>query len=317
MTSRTMKTVFMGTPDFAVPVLSALLDAACNVVAVYTQPDKPRGRGGRTSEPPVKRLSIERGLPVFQPTSLKTDNLYREMASMSPDVVVVAAYGRLIPPRILSLPPLGCLNVHPSILPRYRGPSPVAATILNGDEVTGVTIIKLDEGMDTGPIVACRCTPVMPEETAESLTQRLFDMGASLLLDVLPQWARGEIEARSQNESRASVTRTLSRNDGKIDWGSCATGIARQVRAYHPWPGSFTHWNGKLLKVSEAHAIVPDPVMSVFAGKVLALPDGGLGIGTGEGILAVTRLQLEGKRAVSGREFLRGYPSLIGAILGT
>ena len=317
MTYRTLKTVFMGTPGFAAPVLSALLDAACNVVAVYTQPDKPRGRGGRTSEPPVKQLAKERGLPVFQPTSLKTDNLYREMASMSPDVVVVAAYGRLIPPRILSLSPLGCLNVHPSILPRYRGPSPVAATILNGDDTTGVTIIKLDEGMDTGPIVACRCTPVAPEETAESLTQRLFEMGASLLLDILPRWARGEIEAYPQDESRAYITRPLSRDDGKIDWGSCADRIARQVRAYHPWPGSFTHWNGRLLKVSEAHAIEPDPVVTAFAGKVLALPDGELGIGTGEGLLVVTRLQLEGKRAVSGREFLRGYPSLIGARLGT
>ena len=311
-----MRIVFMGTPDFAVPVLSALLDAAYEVVGVYTRPDKPAGRGKQPMASAVKQHALARGLPVFHPVSLRPQQVQRELASLSPDVMIVAAYGLLIPSGILDLPPLGCLNIHPSLLPRYRGPSPVASAILNGDPVTGVTIIKLDEGMDTGPIIACQETPVGPQENAEDLTTRLFQMGASVLMEVLPQWMRGEIRERVQDETQATVTRRLSREDGEIDWGLGAVHIARQVLAYYPWPGSYTRWMGKLLKVIDASAIELEAATSHPPGVVVSLPDGGLGITTGEGILEVRRLQMEGRRGLGAREFAQGQRDFPGSTVG-
>ena len=307
----------MGTPDFALPVLSALLDADCDIAGVYTRPDKPAGRGKQPSAPPVKQLALERGLPVYQPPSLKAQDVHRQTAALSPDVIVVAAYGRLIPANILDLPLLGCLNVHPSLLPRYRGPSPAPWAILNGDDITGVSIIKLDEGMDSGPIVASRETRIGPEETAGALTARLFEMGASLLVEILPRWGQGQIEARPQDDSQATFTKLLSRDDGKIDWEQGAEEIARQMRAYYPWPGTFTHWDGRLLKIIGARAAEPAAFHGQRSGMVVSLPDGGLGIAAGDGVLEVLRLQLEGRKAVSAREFLHGHPHFVGASVFT
>ena len=303
----------MGTPDFALPVLSALLDADCDIAGVYTRPDKPAGRGKKPSAPPVKQLALELGLSVYQPPSLKPQDVHRQMAALSPDMIVVAAYGRLIPANILGLPLLGCLNVHPSLLPRYRGPSPVAWAILNGEDITGVTIIKLDEGIDSGRVVASRETRIGPEETAGALTARLFEMGASLLVEILPGWGQGQIEARPQDDSQATFTKLLSRDDGKIDWELGAEQIARQVRAYYPWPGTFTHWDGRLLKIIEARVAEPAAFHGQRSGMVVSLPDGGLGIATGDGVLEVLRLQLEGRKAVNAREFLQGHPQFLGA----
>ena len=254
--SHGLRVVFMGTPDYAIPVLSVLLDESYDVVGVYTRPDRPAGRSTRAVPSEIKRFALDRELPVFQPDSLRRDeNARREMASLSPDVVVVAAYGLFLPSEILGLPPLACLNVHPSLLPLYRGPSPVSAAILGGDEIAGVTIIKLDEGMDSGPILAQRETPVGPLETTESLTTRLFDLGSELLTEVLPGWKRGEIRPRPQDDTQATVTGLLTRGDGEIDWSRPAVNIDRQVRAYLPWPGSFTRWSGRLLKIIEAAPI--------------------------------------------------------------
>lgn len=311
-----MRVVFLGTPAFSVPVLATLLDAGYEVAGVFTQPDRPAGRGQRPTAPPVKKFAQERGLAVYQPASLRRDPQARQqLAALAPDVIIVAAYGLLVPPEVLGLPPLGCLNVHPSLLPRYRGASPVAAAILNGDPVTGVTIMKLDEGMDTGPIVAQRETPIGPDETADALTARLFQMGADLLLEVLPRWGRGELEARPQDEARATVTRRLEREDGHIDWAQPADRIARQVRAYHPWPGTFTYWRGKLLKVLPPVRAEMD--IAAAPGQVVALPGGGVGIGAGQGALAVRQLQMEGRRALSIPEFLLGYPDFLGSVVGT
>ena len=304
----------MGTPSFAVPVLSALLDAGHDVVGVWTRPDRPAGRGKRTVPPPVKRFADERGLAVSQPASLKTPEAPEWLSALSPDVIVVAAYGRMIPLGILTMPPLGCINIHPSLLPKYRGPSPVATALLNGETATGVTIMKIDEGMDTGPILASRQTDIRSAETAEVLTERLFEMGASLLVETLPLWAEREIAACPQDSSEATTTRLLKREDGEIDWGQPAERIARQVRAYHPWPGAYTDWQGRRLKIVAARVSDVSDSIPLPPGQV-ALPDGGLAVGTGDGVLSVETLQLEGRRAVTAAEFVAGHPGIVGGRL--
>ncbi len=308
-----LRIVFMGTPSFAVPVLAAILDAGHHVAGVYTQPDKPAGRRQRLSASPVKEFALGRGLSVFQPASLKRPEARDELRALSPDVIAVAAYGKLLPPGVLEIPPLGSLNVHPSLLPRYRGPSPVVAAILNGDDVAGVTIMRLDEGMDTGPIVDQHRTEIGPDESVEDLTLRLFEMGAGRLVEVLPGWASGEIEARSQDESEAVVTKLLTKEDGRIDWGMPAPAIARQVRAFHPWPGSFTQWRGETVKVIEASAV---PQAVVPMARVALLEDRRVVVGAGEGALEILRAQLPGKRPVSAAELVRGHPEFVGSTLG-
>lgn len=311
-----MRMVFMGTPAFAVPVLSSLADAGHEILAVYTQPDRPAGRGKRLAPSPVKQHAAEHGWEVRQPRSLRRDEAQRDLASLQPEVIIVAAYGLFLPVLVLQLPLLGCLNVHPSLLPRYRGPSPVAVPILNGDEVTGATVIKLDKGMDTGPVIAAKETAIGPEENAQELTARLFEIGASLLVEVLPAWASGDVQAAPQDESKATVTKLLSREDGEIDWSVDADQISRQVRAYHPWPGSFTHWRGKLLKIMEASVPAADEGPRATPGTVMQLPSRAVGIATGDGALEPRTLQIAGGRALSAKDFLQGHPELVGSKVG-
>ena len=306
----------MGTPAFAVPVLEALVSAGHEVAAAYSRPDRPSGRGRRTSPTPVKEAALTMGIPVFQPPSLKAPDVQREMAAGCPDVIVVAAYGLFLPGEVLDLPRYSCLNIHPSLLPRLRGPSPVSTAIVDGETTTGVTIMMMDEGVDTGPILAQIRTPIGESETGEGLTARLFEMGAGLLVEVLPDWAEGRIQASPQDESQATTTRLLTRDDGRIDWGMSAGQIARRVRGYAPWPGAYTSWEGRMLKIMEA---------SHDAGGVIDRPgtvverDGGdvIGVSTGDGTLSVSRLQLEGRRASSARDFLQGHGSIAGALLGS
>ena len=313
-----LKVVFMGSPEFSVLVLAALLDAAHDVVGVYSQPDRPAGRGRRVAASPVKSYAVERGLPVFQPRSLRRDESAREeLASLAPDLIVVAAYGLILPAKTLDVPRLGRLNIHPSLLPRYRGPSPVAAAILDGDAVTGVTVMKLDETMDTGPIVAQRPAPIGTYETTEELTSRLFQMGAALLIEELPRWALGELQAVPQDNSLATVSSRLSRQDGEIDWGRSAELISRQVRAHFPWPGSFTHLEGVRLKVIEALEGDADSDLSASPGEVVLLDRGGLGVGTGSGVLQIRRLQLEGGTVTASAQFVQGHREFVGSILGS
>ena len=220
--------------------------------------------------------------------------------------------GLFLPPEALVIPPLGCLNIHPSLLPRYRGPSPVVSAILNGDDETGVTIMKLDEGMDSGPLLAQARVPIAERETGPDLTRRLFDLGASLLAKTLPGWASGSIQASPQDESQATFTTLVKKEDGEIDWTDDAERIARMVRAYEPWPGTFTYWDGKLLKILDATSTAG----SASPGHVVGLNDGGIGIGTGDGVLAVDRLQIEGRRPSNAQDFVRGYPAFVGSALG-
>ena len=305
----------MGTPAFAVPVLSALVDAGHDLVAVYTQPDRPAGRGRRARPTPVKAHAAERGLDVFQPESLRRDeDARRHLSDLAPDVIAVAAYGLILPDDVLGAPRLGCLNVHPSLLPKYRGPSPVASAILAGDEVTGVTVMEVTERVDAGPVVARRRLRIRADETTGELTGRLFHLGGCLMVAVLPRWASGEAEASAQDDSEATLTRLLTREDGEIDWTAPAERIALQVRAYDPWPGSFTRWEGRRLKVLEASAARAehgDP-----AGTVVSGHDGVLGVATGDGVLRPGRLQMEGRRAVDAAAFARGQPGFVGSLLG-
>jgi methionyl-tRNA formyltransferase len=309
--------IFMGTPEFAVPSLEALLGNTYDVVAVYTQPDREAGRGRHVSSTPVKELALARGLEVVQPETLKDRDVVEHLAQLKPDMVVVAAYGRIITSEILALPEFGCLNVHPSLLPRYRGSSPIASAILQGDAVTGVTIMMMDKGLDTGPILTQRTLPILAEDTTGSLTARLAQAGAQLLLETVPQWLDRKIKPQPQNEAGASYTRVMNKEDGRIDWTLTALELWRRVRAYDPWPGYYAMWQEKRLRIIEAVALPGGRYEEV--GKVITLPQSGekaaIGVQTRDGILGLVRVQLEGKRAISAEEFLRGQRGFEGSHL--
>ena len=312
---RDMRVVFMGTPAYVLPVLEALLSPGFQVVGVYTQPDRPSGRG-RVSEPsPVKSFALKHGIRVFQPSSLRRSEVQAELASLSPDVIVVAAYGKILPPEVLNIPPYGCVNVHPSLLPQYRGPSPVATAILEGAAHTGTTIMLLDEGMDTGPILAARQVPIDSGATAEILTPVLLGVGADLLSEVLPLWVKGEVTPQPQGDSSATVTRKLEKSDGEVNWSLSAEEIERRLRAFTPWPGLFTYWQGKLLKILSARPLAEE--VPGEPGLVVPLDgrDVAAGVVTGRGILGLKGLQMEGRRAVNSEEFVRGYGNFLGSAL--
>ena len=302
----------MGTPEFAVPVAERLLKAGHRLVGVYTQPDRPAGRGRRTGPTPVKRFALERELAVFQPKSLADAETRAAMAALKPDASIVAAYGKLLPRPVLDIPRFGCLNIHPSLLPRHRGASPVASAILSGDQATGVTVMLLDEGLDTGPVLAQMQAQIGRDETADTLTRRLFEMGAELMVEVLRGLAEGTIRPRAQREEGATMSMRLDREAGRIDWSAPAEQIALMVRAYHPWPGTFTTWNGRTIKILEASAV---PDNRDTPGAVNAAR-GSIEVATGAGVLIVTRLQIEGRRAVSASEFVAGHHGFSGSIFG-
>jgi methionyl-tRNA formyltransferase len=311
-----MRAIFMGTPAFALPVLKALLDSPLQVVAVYTAPDRPSGRGLTASASPIKQFALQRGLPVLQPPSLRKPDAQEQFAALTPDVAVVAAYGLLVPPALLSMLPHGFLNIHPSLLPKLRGPSPVVTAILEGLDITGVTLMLLDQGLDTGPILAQRETPIAPDDTAGSLTLRLFDEGASLLLQTLPLWAGRRLTPVPQDPSMATHTRKIEKEDGQASWAMSADELHRRLRAFTPWPGLYTTWQGKTLKILQAQPLLDEPRDNP-PGSVVSHPSTGKGIAvvTGKGLLKIITLQLEGKRPASAEDFLRGYPALIGSRL--
>jgi methionyl-tRNA formyltransferase len=309
-----LRFVFMGSPQFAVPPLEYLLVNNYQVVAVYTQPDRPAGRGRALVSPPVKRVAETWGLLVVQPAVLKEAGVVEQLSGFTPDVIVVAAFGQILPQSVLAMPRLGCLNIHPSLLPRFRGASPVASAILAGDEFTGVSLMVMDEGLDTGPVLARAQIPISAQDTTGSLTTKLSWLGARLLGEVLVHWTRGELTPQPQNEAQASYCGPITKEEGEIDWRLPAVDIWRRVRAFNPWPGCYTRWRGKSLKIIEA---VPLPGEgNAKAGQVVALASkAGFGISTGDGVLGVLRVQLEGKQVLSAAEFLRGQREFIGAVL--
>jgi methionyl-tRNA formyltransferase len=295
------KIVFMGSPDFALPILELLADYY-PVVGVVTQPDRPAGRGRHLKAPPVKRLARKLALPVIQPRRLSEAEAMEQLRTWAPDLIVVAAFGQLLRPDVLDLPPHGCLNVHASLLPRWRGAAPINAAILHGDEETGVTIMKMDPGLDSGPIVSQRAIPITPEDTAGSLFDKLAPLGAELLVETLPAYLRGEIEPQPQDDSKATYAPKLSRADGKLDFSQPAEQLARKVRAFHPWPGTYMRWQGERLKIHRAHAV---SATSPGVGVLTAYEDYPA-VGTPEGLLVLDRVQPACKRAMKGDAFLRG-----------
>jgi methionyl-tRNA formyltransferase len=307
-----LRVVFMGSPAFAVPSLEYLVLGGYEIAAVYTQPDRMGGRGRRLAASPVKEAASALGLTVVQPESLKAPEAVKQLADFKPDVIVVAAFGQLLPKAVLELPKLGCLNVHPSLLPKFRGASPVAAAILAGEEFSGVSIMLLDEGMDSGPVLARAQVPIADSDTTASLGAKLSLVGAGLLGEVMMGWIRGEIKPQPQDESQASYCQPIAKDEGEINWRLSARDIWRRVRAFYPWPGCFTRWRGKTLKIIEATPL--STKAPAKAGEVVAL-DAGFGIGSGDGILNILRVQLEGKQSLSAAEFLRGQRDFIGAVL--
>lgn len=262
----------------------------------------------------VKAAALGHGFTVRQPGSLKDPREVEDLARLQPDAIVVAAYGQLLPQSVLEIPRSGCLNIHPSLLPRHRGPSPVAAAILAGEEVTGVTIMLMDKGMDTGPVLAQRQWPLSAEDTTETLTERLAEAGAELLMEALPSWLAGRITPRAQDDAEATYSRVITKEDGRIDWQRSAPELWRTVRALQPWPGCYTTWEGRLFKIVEAVPLLGDGE----AGRIV-VPRGSrgvpVGVQTGEGILGLLRVQLEGKRVVTAEEFLRGQRGFTGSLL--
>ncbi|MDO8505033.1 MAG: methionyl-tRNA formyltransferase [bacterium] len=338
------KIIFFGTPDFAVPALEALVQAGYDVVAVVTQPDKPVGRGLKMEAPAVKIAAQKFGLMVLQPISLNVVaegfslpngglkasattpiKVFRELHA---DLGICVAYGKIIPKEILSIFPRGILNIHPSLLPKYRGPSPIQTAIRSGDEETGVTIMLLDEEMDHGPIATHITYHISHITTGSKLSQALAKDGARLLVDVLPKWLDGEIEAKEQNHSEATFTKMLEREDGRIDWNKPAEEIEKMVRAYDAWPGTFTVWNGKRLKILRVSLLHPaigcaDNAEPGYVFSVRSLDSRGslgmtpitIGVNCNPGAIVLEELQLEGKKSMTGEEFLRGYPKFLHSIL--
>jgi methionyl-tRNA formyltransferase len=309
--------VFMGTPEFAVPALQALARDH-QVVGVVTQPDRPAGRGRRLVAPPVKAAAQALGLEVIQPPSLRQPEAVARLRAWQPDLVVVAAFGQILRPEVLAIPPHGCLNVHASLLPRYRGAAPIPAAILAGDDRTGVTIMRMDEGLDTGPMLAQAEWPVGPQDTTASLTAVLARLGAGLLQEVLPGWLAGLIVPQPQDESQATFCRTLRKEDGLLDWTMPAAHLDRQVRACDPWPGAYTTWAGDRLKILRARPLpgLPGALRAQYAepGRVLDLAPG-TGVATGEGVLELLEVQLAGKSAMDVRAFSQGRRDFVGSLL--
>jgi len=313
-----LRVIFMGTPGFAVPSLEHLVLNRYQVVAVYTQPDRPAGRGRRLVLSPVKEAAVTWELPVIQPASLKRVEVVEQLAGFQPDVIVVAAFGQILPQSVLGIPSHGCLNIHPSLLPGFRGASPVAAAILAGDEFTGVSIMLMDEGLDTGPVLARAQIPISLQDTTGSLTDKLSLVAAHLLQDVLARWLRDELIPQPQNEAEATYSSSISKEEGEIDWRLPAIDIWRRVRAFYPWPGCYTRWQGRRLEIIEALPLPEEgtpEVGRVVAPTGVAASEVAFGVHTGEGILGIFKVQLEGKRAMSAAEFLRGQRQFIGATL--
>lgn len=302
--------VFMGTPDFAVPTLQQLIQHH-TVIGVVTQPDRPAGRNRQIQQSPVKRVALEAGIPVFQPEKLRRTEAIEELQQWQPDAYVVAAFGQILPQVVLDIPRFGSINVHASLLPRWRGAAPIHAAIRAGDAESGVTIMKMDAGLDTGPILSQRSIRLAADETGQSLHDKLAILGAELLIETLPGYLAGNIQPQPQPEDGVTYAPQIKKEEGAIDWSQDATSIERLVRAFTPWPGTYTTWNGQPLKIHSGQAIpgTGEPR------KVAETPKG-IAVGTGNGLFLLDVVQLAGRKALPVAEFVKGQVEFKNAILG-
>ena len=306
--------IFMGTPDFALPSLKALMESGEEVISVYTQPDRPKGRGRKLAPSPIKEAALSFRLPVFQPVSFKEASAVDQLAEQKPDLLIVVAYGLILPQKVLDIPFWGAVNVHASLLPKYRGAAPIQRAIINGEKETGVTTMRLDAGMDTGDILLMESEPILETDTAQSLHDRLSVLGGRLLLQTLERLRQGTLLPRPQDPSSASYAPPLKKGEGEIRWTLSAVEIDRWIRGLSPWPGAFTFFQGKRLIIHKAR---PDyPEITGTPGTVISLEEGGIRIQTGQGLLTIFEAQLEGHRRMSSEELLRGVSLKIGDRLG-
>lgn len=302
-----LRIIFAGTPEFAAEALAALLNSRHEILAVYTQPDRPAGRGRKLKPSPVKQLALEHQLPVFQPESLKTPESIEELRAHEADVMVVAAYGLLLPAEVLKLPRYGCLNIHASLLPRWRGAAPIQRAILAGDSETGITIMQMDAGLDTGAMLLKKSCGITMEDTSASLHDRLAELGAQAIVEALDQLPA--LKATPQDESQVTYADKLSKTEARIDWHGSAEEIARQVRAYNPWPVAQTSVNGQTLRIWAAEP--QTQTLEAAAGEVIRQDKHAIDIACGEGVLRISRLQPAGSKPMDVAAFLNGRPDML------
>lgn len=306
----------MGTPEFAVPSLQVLLEGTDPVVGVVTQPDQPSGRGMALHAPPVKVLAEAHHIPVFQPAKLRVPGVLEQLQSWQPDLIVVAAYGRILPTTILTLPPLGCINVHASLLPKYRGAGPIQWAIANGETETGITIMQVSAPMDAGDILLQKAVPIAATDTGGSLHDKLARLGAEALREAIELLKVGRLTPRQQHEAEVTHAPLIQKDDGRVDWHLAAAVIERRVRAFNPWPSAYTTLNGKLLKILAAqveHSLRPS---QATPGTIIEVTPVSVSVATGNGVLTLREVQLAGKKRLSVEEFLRGHHLQSGLVLG-
>jgi len=318
-----MRVLFMGTPEFSLPTLEAVADRH-QIVAVATRPDKPRGRGQQVTASPVKEWALRHGIPVLQPATLRSPEAQEQLASTSPEVIVVVAYGLILPAEVLSMPARGCINVHASLLPRHRGAAPIARAILSGDRISGVTTMLMDEGLDTGPILLQKEDPLDSRDTTPQVAARFARLGAELLIETLDRWGAGALEPTPQDDAAATLAPRFKKQDGEIDWGQTAVEIDRQVRALQPWPGTYTFVRGQRLRVwaadlksseGEGRAAGTPPLAP---GSVAGSGPDGLSVACGGGeLLLIEEVQLAGRKRQAVDDFLRGNEMAVGTRMGS
>lgn len=309
-----IRTVFMGTPEFALPTLEGLLVAGVDMIGIYTQPDRPSGRGKQLAPPPVKQLAMARGLPVYQPLKLRLPEVVEELRALAPDLIVVVAFGQILPKSVLDIPRYGCINVHASLLPKYRGAAPINQAIIDGETETGVTTMYMDVGLDTGDMLVKRTVPIRPDETAGELHDRLALLGCAAMTDTLERLCAGTLIREKQDDALSCYAPMLKKEDGRIDWSRSAPKLHNQVRGLDPWPGAYTLLAGEPLKLARTHPLGEDHAAA--PGTVLATNRDGVHIACGQGILSIGELQLPGRKRLPAADFLRGCPLAAGTLLG-
>lgn len=311
--SDTLNIIFAGTPDFSVPPLKVLIASNHKVIGVYTQPDRPAGRGRKLTASPVKQLAMEQGIPVYQPKNFKAEEDLSRLEELKADLMVVVAYGLLLPQRVLDAPRLGCINIHASLLPRWRGAAPIQRAVLAGDAQSGITIMQMEAGLDTGPMLLKLDTPIAAEETGGSLHDRLSGLGAEALMQALPGIAGGTIQPEIQDDALANYASKLDKAEARIDWQRSAVEIDRQIRAFNPWPVAQTQWDDKVVRIWSS--MVTDVQSDTAPGSIIAASKQGLDVATGAGVLRILSLQMPGKRAMSVADFLNAN-SVDGVVFG-
>lgn len=309
-----MRIIYMGTPEFAVPVLESLVQSKHEVIAVVTQPDKQKGRGKAVSFPPVKEKALEYNIPVYQPVKAKDPAFMDFLETLKPDCIVVLAFGQILPKRILDMPKYGCINVHASLLPAYRGAAPMQWCIIDGQKETGITIMQMDAGIDTGDMLNRIVVPIAEKETGESLHDKMAVLGGPLLLETLEQAEAGTLKPEKQDDSKSCYAKMLTKELGNIDWNKSAVELERLVRGLNSWPSAYTSFRGKTLKVWEADVVQQN--RTSVAGQIVDISGGTICVQTGDGILKLLEVQLEGKKRMKADAFLNGYRLEVGEILG-